>query len=114
MATKPINKYTVQEATNLRVYEDYKFTTITLNGTNAIEGTDWANNPAKEIVIFSKGAVADDDDVTVELKIAGSYGDDIVISHDNLPLTIKGLLIDRVKCTGGAGDDDVLSVLSFH
>ena len=114
MATKPLHKYTVAEASNLQVYEDYKFATITLNGTNAIEGTDWANNPAKEIVIFSKGAVADDDDVTVELKIAGSYGDDIVISHDNLPLTIKGLLIDRVKCTGGAGDDDVLSVLSFH
>ena len=114
MATKPLHKYTVVEASNLQIYEEYKFTTITLNGTNAIEGTDWADSPAKEVVIFSKGSVADDDDVTVELKVKGSYGDDIVISHDNLPLTIKGILIERVKCTGSSGNDDVLSVLSFH
>ena len=35
MATKPINKYTVQEARNLRVYENYSATTITLTDADA-------------------------------------------------------------------------------
>ena len=35
MATKPLNRYTVQEARNLRVYENYSATTITLTDADA-------------------------------------------------------------------------------
>ena len=111
------NGFTVQEAVNSAdAYTSYRCQILTLNGTDVLPSDDWGGDgqPAKEVLLFSDGSVADDDDITINLKVNGDYGESIVISHDNLPLTIKGILIERVKCTGGAGDDDVLSVLSFH
>ena len=59
---------------------------------------------------------ADDDGITLNILVSGDsdYGESIVFAHDNLPLTIKGLLMDRIKLTGGGGDDDAITVLSFH
>ena len=42
MATKPINRFTVQEARNLRVYENYSATTITLTDADASGSGDGA------------------------------------------------------------------------
>ena len=114
MANKPLHAYTVAEASNLQVYESYKCQTLTLDGTTAKTTATW-DTPAKEIVIFSKGSVADDDGITISLKVNGSHGNDIVISHDNLPFTVKGILVEEVVIHGdGAGDNDALTVLSFH
>ena len=112
------NGFTVQEATNAAAYTNYRCQILTLDGTTAMPSDDWGgdNQPAKEIVLFSASAVADDDAVTLNILVSGdsSYGESIVFAHDNLPLTIKGILMDRIKLTGGSGDDDAITVLSFH
>jgi len=115
MASKyGLTAFTVQEATNGATYYTYKSENLTLNGTTAQTTSSWANQPAKEVVLFAPVGTIDDDAVTINLKVNGSYGDSIVVNWDNLPFTIKGLLIEAVKLTGGSGDDDVITVLSFH
>ena len=111
------NAFTVQEATNSAdAYNTYKTEILTLDDAVAKTTSSWAGQPAKEVVIFSPGAAANDDGITISLKVNGAHGDDIVISHDNLPFTVKGLLIEEVVIHGAGGDtdDDVLTVLSFH
>ena len=112
---KPLHAYTVAEASNLQVYEDYKCEILTLSGTGEQTTASW-DTPAKEVVIYSAGGVADDDGITISLKVNGSHGADIVMAHDNLPFTVKGILIEEVIIHGdGAGtDNDALTVLSFH
>ena len=112
------NAWTVQEAANAAdAYATYKCEVLTLSGATGQSNTNsWANAPAKEIVIFSQGSVADDDGITIAFKISGSYGHDIVINTEQLPFTIKGLLIEEITIHGdGSGtDNDALTVLSFH
>jgi len=109
------NAFTVQEATNASSYNTYKCEILTLSAAVEQTTSSWAAQPAKEIVFYSPGGVADDDGITISLKVNGAHGDDIVISHDNLPFTVKGLLIEEVTIHGvGGTDDDVLTVLSFH
>ena len=110
------NAFTVQEATNSAdAYNTYKTEILTLDDAVAKTTSSWAGQPAKEVVIFSPGAAANDDGITISLKVNGAHGDDIVISHDNLPFTVKGLMIEEVTIHGvGGTDDDVLTVLSFH
>ena len=111
------NAFTVQEAANSAdAYHTYKTEILTLDDATAQTTSSWANQPAKEVTIFSPGGVANDDGITISLKVNGAHGDDIVISHDNLPFTVKGLLIEEVTIHGAGGDtdDDVLTVLSFH
>ena len=114
MAIKPLHAYTVAEASNLKVYESYKCEILTLSGTGAQTTATW-DTPAKEVIIYSAGAAANDDGITISLKVNGSHGNDIVVSHDNLPFTVKGVLVEEVVIHGdGAGDNDALTVLSFH
>ena len=113
MANKPLHAYTVAEASNLQVYESYKCEILTLDEATAATTATW-DTPAKEIVIFSPGAVANDDNITISLKVNGSHGNDIVISHDNLPFTVKGILVEEVVIHGQSGDTDAITVLSFH
>jgi len=112
------NGFTVQEATNLSAYTNYRCQTLQLNGTAVLPSDDWGgdNQPAKEILLFSNAGGADDEDVTLNILVSGDsdYGESIVISQQNLPFTIKGILMDRIKLTGGTGDNDVITVLSFH
>ena len=113
MANKPLHAYTVAEASNLQVYESYKCETLTLDGTSVLTNTAW-DTPAKEIILFAPAGTIDDDGITINFQVNGSYGDNILVNFDNLPFTVKGLLIEAVKLTGGSGDDDVITVLSFH
>ena len=109
------NGFTVQEAVNSAdAYHTYKSENLTLNGTSAQTTSSWEGQPAKEVVLFAPAGTVDDDGITINLKVNGAYGDNIVINFDNLPFTIKGLLVEEVKLTGGSGDDDVITVLSFH
>ena len=115
MANKPLHAYTVAEASNLQVYESYKCEILQL--ANATEKTTatW-DTPAKEVVFYIAGGAGDDDTITISLKVNGSHGADIVLSHDQLPLTIKGMLIEEVIIHGDAvtTQDDKITVLSFH
>jgi hypothetical protein len=113
MANKPLHKYTVAEASNLQVYESYKCEILTLSGATEQTSATW-DTPAKEILFYSAGGVADDDGITISLKVNGSHGADIVLSHDNLPFTVKGMLIEEVVIHGQSGDADAITVLSFH
>ena len=124
MATKPLNAYTVQEATNLKVYEDYKSETVTVADTtigNAIgtPGTnttsDWSANPAKEVMIVLFSTDASTQTLKLKLYINGTAGDQIDILLSSLPLTISGLLIDQIIfATSDTGTDEVVEVISFH
>ena len=117
MASKyGLTAFTVQEATNGATYYTYKSENLTLNGTAAQTTSSWTNQPAKEVVIFSPGAAANDDGITISLKVNGAHGDDIIIHSENLPFTVKGLLIEEVIIHGDTSttQDDYLTVLSFH
>ena len=113
MANKPLHAYTVAEASNLQVYESYKCETLQLSGTDVLPNTAW-DTPAKEIILFAPAGTIDDDGITINFQVNGSYGDNILVNFDNLPFTVKGLLIEAVKLTGGGGDDDLITLLSFH
>ena len=115
MASKyGLTAFTVQEATNGATYYTYKSEVLTLSGTDVLTTSSWEAQPAKEVVLFAPAGTIDDDGITINLKVNGAYGDNIVVNFDNLPFTIKGLLIEAVKLTGGAGDADAITVLSFH
>ena len=118
MATKPINKYSVQEATNLQVYENYSSEQITCaSDDTAVEGTDWKSSgdgPAKSITIIPYTGDAANV-ITFSLKIKGSYGDEIVCLFDDFQITIEGLMVDRLKMETSSGStDELFTVLSFH
>ena len=111
------NAWTVQEASNAAdAYATYKCETLTLANATEKTTSSWANQPAKEVVFYIAGGAGDDDTITISLKVNGSHGDDIVLSHDQLPFTVKGLLIEEVVVHGDAvtTQDDKLTVLSFH
>tara|TARA_R100001594_G_scaffold3221_2_gene12298 strand:+ start:5232 stop:5579 length:348 start_codon:yes stop_codon:yes gene_type:complete len=115
MATKPLHRYTVAEAGNLKVYEDYKSQEINCAADNTyVESTDWVDNPAKSITIIPYTGDAAGV-ITFNLKIKGSYGDDIVVLFDDFPITIDNLLIDRIKMkTADSSTDEIFKILSFH
>jgi len=114
MANKPLHAYTVAEASNLQVYESYKCEILQLDDATEKTTATW-DTPAKEVVFYSPGLVANDDGITITLKVNGSHGADIVVSHDNLPFTVKGMLIEEVVIHGAGGtDDDYITILSFH
>ena len=118
MATKPLYRYTVAEASNLLVYEDYKSVTVSVNETDfssdGDEATDWTGTPAKEVmIVFFSGDSANT--LSIQLKINGTYGDQIDILASSLPLTISGLLIDQIIfATDDTGTNEVVEVISFH
>ena len=207
--TKPLHRYTVQEARNLRIYENYSATTITstdadgsgladgsitgtitavsrsgatatyttstdphglaagdvivISGTtnfntsdlatqvvqsaadtttftmtlsdedagnesglsatytssaNIEEGTDWiasGDGPAKKVLIIPLSGHTNDD-ITLYLKIKGTYGNAISLEANDYPVTIDKLLVDQIKLSSGDDTDDTdkFSVISFH
>ena len=119
MATKPINRYTVQEASNLLVYEEYKSEQVTLEtayGTTGDKGesADWTDNPAKEVMLIPYSTNDATVQIKVKLRIKGTYGDDIILLYNDFPLTISNLLIDQVNMKSDEGTDEVFTIISFH
>ena len=110
MAYDATHGFTVQEATNLQVYNDYKMQKETADGS-ANEYADWTGTPAKQIIIYIVAAAGDDTSLEIELKINGSYGDKIYIDSLDFPLTIDNLIVDQVRVKG---TNDVVGILSFH
>jgi len=114
-----LQKYTVQEATNLKVYTGYSSVTITVDDDDTDNnGTDWTTSGdgrAKEVTIIPISGTAGDT-IKVALKINGSWGDDITVKFDDFPMTISNLLIDqiRIESSGGTSTAEVFEVLSLH
>ena len=114
-----LQKYTVQEATNLKVYTGYSSVTITVDDDDTDNnGTDWTTSGdgrAKEVTILPISGTAGDV-IKVALKINGSWGDDITVKFDDFPMTISNLLIDqiRIESSGGTSTAEVFEVLSLH
>ena len=116
MATKPLNRYTVAESNNLQVYENYSSEQITC-ATSYVEGTDWiasGDGPAKEILIVPYSTNDSTDVISLKLKINGTYGDEIKLKYDDYPLTISGILMDRIEMKSDEGTDEIFTIVSFH
>ena len=126
MATKPINRYTVQESNNLKVYESYLSQQITCAeddtaveslGSSTTAGTSWISDgdgPAKSITIVPYTGDAANV-IKIRLKINGSYGDYIQLLFDDFPVTINKLLIDQVEMQTSSGStDEIFTIISYH
>jgi hypothetical protein len=116
MATNPLNKFTVAESSNLQVYENYSSEQITC-ATTYVEGTNWISSgdgPAKEILIVPYSTNDATDVISLQLKIGGSYGDEIKLLYNDYPLTISGLITDQIKMKSDEGTDEIFTILSFH
>ena len=116
MATNPLNKFTVAESSNLQVYENYSSEQITC-ATTYVEGTNWISSgdgPAKEILIVPYRTNDATDVISLQLKIGGSYGDEIKLLYNDYPLTISGLITDQIKMKSDEGTDEIFTILSFH
>ena len=112
-----LHEFTVQEAQNFKAYTTYKYEKKTMDGDD-VEYTDWTGSaftegPAKHLIIFPATGGADDT-MDIWLKIDDSYGDKIELDANDLPLTISGLLVDRVKINTTSGNNDIIAILSFH
>ena len=116
MATKPINNFTVQEATNLKVYENYSSEQITC-GTSYVEGTNWAtgsDGSAKQIMIIPYTTNDATDVISLKLKINGTYGDEIKLLFNDYPITIDSLIVDQIEMKSDEGTDELFTIVSFH
>ena len=125
MAYDATHGFTVQEATNLQVYNDYNYEAAAY----ATDGSDPAyievsssyitsTNPAKKVVIYDSTETVDADDYwTIFLNGETSTQKGIVIQNTNLPFTITGLLITELKIRAADGITDAgdkVGILSFH
>ena len=114
--TKPLHKYTVAEAGNLQVYENYTSEQIT-SATSFVEGTNWVTNgdgPAKQVMIIPYTTNDSTDVITLKLKIGGTYGDEKQLLFNDFPVTIDNLLVDQIKMKSDEGTDEVFTIVSFH
>ena len=110
-----LHEFTVQEAQNFTADTSFEFEKQTMDGT-ALEYTDWsaaAIGPAKSLTVYATTGGLDDD-MNIYLKVDGSYGDAIELGAENLPFTVTGLLVDRIKIDTTSGNNDIIGVLSFH
>ena len=121
MAARPVNRFTVQEASNLLIYEDYFFEDMTYAtdtfSFTAANITD--SQPAKKIVLYegAGSTIEDDDTFTIKLNGESAANKSIIIEALNLPFTIEGIIMTSVVITVPDGDTtsgDTLSILSFH
>ena len=119
MAYDATHGFTVQEATNLKEYNDYKSEQVTLEtayGTTGDKGesADWTGNPAKEVMLIPYSTNDATDQIKVKLRINGTYGDEIILLYNDFPLTISNLLIDQVNMKSDEGTDEIFTIISFH
>ena len=129
MATRPINRYSVQESNNLQVYENYSYEVINLSINTAGAWDSAANitqaNPAKEVVLIEKVAYESTDefyivlndaiDAQADTTVNGTDSKVIIVPQEALPFTIKGMIITKLEIS--VNDDDSaerLGVLAFH
>ena len=115
MAYDARHGFTVQEATNLQVYNDFNYEEISLHSAGAVSvAAITSANPAKKVVIYNEPAAAgtleSDDIITLTINSKTAK-----ISRDHLPFTLSGLLITSLTLTNDDPEGtEGLAVLSFH
>ena len=109
MATNPLHKFTVAEAGNLQVYEDYYVTSTDISTSfQTVFLSSTTGAPAKQIILTSAGsAVIESDDI---ISVVLNDEDDtaasktIVFNGGSLPFTIDNMIITKVEVK--TSDDD--------
>ena len=123
MAYDATHGFTVQEATNRLVYNDYNYEQIdisgdTLDSSPASSTYVTESSPAKKVVIYDgDGTVEDADTFTVALNGNTDTQKKIVFEGRNLPFTIEGLVMTALTVSLPDGDtsaSDTVDILSFH
>tara|TARA_R110000824_G_scaffold17436_7_gene70761 strand:+ start:1161 stop:1532 length:372 start_codon:yes stop_codon:yes gene_type:complete len=120
----PLHKYTVAEASNLQVYEDYNWESLDVSGDTVDDPGVTAqyitsSNPAKKVVIYNASETMDDDDI-IYIFLNGETAANKGIKLEstvNLPFTIDNMLITNLRVTMADGltdSSDAFEVLSFH
>jgi formylmethanofuran dehydrogenase subunit C len=123
MAYDPTHGFTVQEATNLKAYNDYNYEQIDISGDTLDSSPASAtyvteSSPAKKVVIYDgDGTVEDADTFTIALNGNTDTQKKIVFEGRNLPFTIEGLVMTALTVSLPDGDtttSDTIDILSFH
>ena len=123
MAYDATHGFTVQEATNRLVYNDYNYEQIdisgdTLDSSPASSTYVTESSPAKKVVIYDgDGTVEDADTFTIALNGNTDTQKKIVFEGRNLPFTIEGLVMTALTVSLPDGDtsaSDTVDILSFH
>jgi hypothetical protein len=115
---KPLHAYTVAEASNLQVYQNYSSQTLTIDDNDTAHyATSWpgGDGQAKEVTIIPISGDAANV-IKLALKIQGTWGDNITLHFDDFPITINNILIDQIRMESSAGSStsEVFEILSFH
>ena len=117
-----LQAFTVQEATNFEAYTSWNHQTVDVSGDSVDDGVSatyiTSANPAKKVVIYSRGGAVDaSDSITITLNGESGAGKPIIVDGENLPFTITGLTITSLSFTIPDGDTtagEVIDILSFH
>ena len=121
--TDALHGLTVQEATNLKAYNDYNYEQIDISGdtldTSPASATYITTlSPAKKVVIYDgDGTVEDADTFTIALNGNTDTQKKIVFEGRNLPFTIEGIVMTALTLSLPDGDttsSDTIDILSFH
>jgi archaellum component FlaF (FlaF/FlaG flagellin family) len=118
--TSGLHAFTVQEATNYEAYTSWNHQTADVSGDSVAVTSTYitAANPAKKVVIYSRGGAVDAaDSITITLNGESGTGKPIIVDGENLPFTITGLTITSLSFTipdGETDADEVIDILSFH
>ena len=121
--TAGLHAFTVQEATNYEAYTSWNYESTDVSGDTiddpGVTSTYiTAANPAKKVVIYSRGGDRDAaDSITLVINGETDAHKKIIVDGENLPFTLSGLTITSFKITIPDADttaDEELGLISFH
>jgi len=120
--TAGLHAFTVQEATNYEAYTSWNYQSTDVSGDSIDDGITatyiTAANPAKKVVIYSRGGDRDAaDSITLTINGETDAHKKIIVDGENLPFTLTGLTITSLSFVIPDADtdaDEVLDILSFH
>jgi len=121
--TTGLHAFTVQEATNYEAFTSWNYESTDVSGDTiddpGVTSTYiTAANPAKKVVIYSRGGDRDAaDSITLTINGETDAHKKIIVDGENLPFTLTGLTITSLSFTIPDADtdaDEVLDILSFH
>ena len=115
MATKPINRYTVQEASNLLVYEDYYYNDLDISTSyQTLFLNSTAGGAAKQVILYSihtSTVIEAADILSIKLNDSSTV---MKIRGSMLPFTIDNMIINKVEIlTSDDDSNETIAVLAF-
>ena len=120
MAYDATHGFTVQEATNLQVYNSWNYEVLAINDADTSTYITSAN-PAKKVVLYveptvdASSSIEANDLMSITLNGETDANKVIKIDPGDLPFTISGLLITSLTVeSAGEEASDTIALLSFH